>query len=869
MEATRLSAPARLALGGHRDGALALGSATPRISWTVPEAPSGWVQEEAVVEITRVVGGRRSSRSFAVGGAARIRTGWPDEPLRSRERVELRVRVAGGGLTSPWSDAAVFETGLMQPSDWAAQMVGPGWPEAPGTDRRPALVRTEAVLRGAPVRARLYVTAHGLVEMEVNGRRVGRDELVPGWTVYGERLAYRAYDVTGLVEEGSVAVGAWLGDGWYRGRIGFEGGSFDNFGTDLGVMAQLEVGFADGTTQTVATDGSWQAGFGPILFSGLYEGETYDAREMPEGWSRAGFSGTPAASGFSPVHVGRRDPATLVAPSAEPVRCAGRIEPVSVEPRGEGRYLVDFGQNASGRLRLRIDAPRGTTVTIRHAEVLEGGELGTRPLRRAAATDSYTSDGRGPAEWEPRFTIHGFRYAEVSGWHGPLRPGDAVFRVLHTDIERTGWFECSHPGVTRLHRNVVWSTRSNFVSIPTDCPQRDERLGWLGDIQVFCPTAQYLFDVAPMLTDWLRDVWIEQRRVGAGVPVYVPWIPGGFWNGKNAIAAWGDATTVVPWSLYEQTGDRDVLARQLPSAQKWVEDILGLAGPSRVWDSGPQLGDWLDPSAPPDNPLQAMTDAHLIATAYMARSTRLLGLMHETLGHAGEARRWAAEASAVAEAFRGRYALDEDGRLSSDTQAAYALALAFDLLTPEQRLGAGERLAELVRAAGGAISTGFAGTPVVTRALQDTGHLEEAYLLLEHEDCPSWLYPVSMGATTTWERWDSMLPDGTINPGEMTSFNHYALGAVAQWLHESVAGLAPDAPGYRRIRFAPRPGGSLTWARTTRQTPYGLAGIEWKIEGGTMTVRGRVPVGATGILDLPGLPVETVGHGAFTRSVAL
>lgn len=861
---TSISAPQDITLERMPAGTLALGHRAPRISWIIPAAPFRWAQGAAEIEVTRETPGSSSRETYTVEGPDQILVDWPAPALRSRERVGVRVRVHGEGMKSPWSQTAFFETGLLDPEDWLASMVGPSWAEEPGTDRRPALVRTEVSVGAHPTRARLYVTAHGLVEMEINGSRVGHDELVPGWTVYDERLPYRAYDVTDLVAPGPLALGAWLADGWYRGHIGFDGGSRDNFGTDIGVMAQLEIDHADGTREVIATDQTWTAGFGPILFTGLYEGETFDARELPEGWSMPGFSG----EGFTPVLLGHRDPATLVAPLAPPVRCTAEIGPLSVEPLGGGRHLLDFGQNASGRLRLRIDAPRGTTVTMRHAEVLEDGELGVRPLRGAAATDTYTSAGNGPVLWEPRFTIHGFRYAEISGWDGPLDPGDVTFRVLHTDSPRTGWFECSHPGLTRLHQNVVWSTRSNFVSLPTDCPQRDERLGWTGDLQVFCPTATFLYDLAPLVTDWLKDVWTEQRRLGGGVPVFVPKIPGHFWDDKDSIAVWGDVTVLAPWALHVQTGDTGVLRDQLDSARAWVEHIHQLAGESWVWDEGLQLGDWLDPAAPPEDPFQAATDAHLIATAYMARSTQVLSWMLETLGHHVEAELRAEEARRIREAFRRRY-LAPDGRMTSDAQAAYALAIAFELLTPEQSARAGQRLAELVHASDGNIATGFAGTPVVCQALGMTGHLQEAYMLLEQDTCPSWLYPVTMGATTTWERWDSMLPDGTINPGDMTSFNHYALGAVADWLHRSVAGLAPETPGYRRLRLAPRPGGSVTWARATHRTPLGLASVEWHLKDGQLVVRGEVPVGATAVLDLPGCPPEDLGHGSFTRTLDL
>lgn len=439
--------------------------------------------------------------------------------------------------------------------------------------------------------------------------------------------------------------------------------------------------------------------------------------------------------------------------------------------------------------------------------------------------------------------------------------------VVHTDMERLGAFACSDERVTRLHENSRWSMRDNFVAIPTDCPQRDERLGWTGDIQAFAPAAAFHYSCAGLLTSWLTDLAIEQEAHGT-VPWYVPVIPGGLWTPPRPAAVWGDAATVVPWELYRATGDLGLLAAQYDSARAWVDLVDSLAGDDHVWETGLQLGDWLDPSAPPDNPMRAMTDPHLVATAFFARSARIVSQWAAELGRADDAARYGELADAVGEAFRTRFT-DGAGRMTSHSQCAYALAIAFDLCGDEQRrAAAGRHLADLVEASGGNVATGFAGTPVLTAALSATGHAEAAYRLLMETSCPSWLYAVTMGATTTWERWDPMLPDGSINPGGMTSFNHYALGAVAAWLQRTVGGLAPAEPGYRVIDVAPVPGGGLRAAESVHRTPYGWAASSWRLDDdGRLELDVVVPVGATARVTLPGRSGEppagpvVLGHG--------
>ena len=522
-----------------------------------------------------------------------------------------------------------------------------------------------------------------------------------------------------------------------------------------------------------------------------------------------------------------------------------------------GRTVIDFGQNLVGWVRFTVEGVPGTTVTLRHAEVLEDGELGIRPLRNARATDRYTLRGEGPETWEPTFTFHGFRYVEVDGWPGEIQPEDFRAVVIHSDMERTGSFTCSNPMLNRLHENAVWGMRGNFVDVPTDCPQRDERLGWTGDLQVFAPTAAFLYDVSGFVADWLEDLRAEQLESGQ-VPIVVPIGPlGPFILGNFAAAAWGDAATVVPWTMYERYGDEGLLARQFDSMRAWVDFVLAKAGPSLLWPEEFQLGDWLDPDAPPAEPWRAKTDAVLVATAYFAHSAALVG-------RAARAPRSAAAGGGVRAARRGcaprlsggihdLIGSREFGLGDAPTHWPSCSGCARTYPNGRRQANASPPCPPL---ADYTISTGFVGTPLVLPALTETGDVVTAYRLLTETACPSWLYPVTMGATTVWERWDSLLPDGSVNPGEMTSFNHYALGSVADWMQQTIGGISPDAPGYRRIRFNPIPGRDVTSAATSLRTPYGEASCQWSIEGRQVDLSIVVPPNTNAVVVLPGRDQE-------------
>jgi alpha-L-rhamnosidase len=756
---------------------------------------------------------------------------------------------------------------------WQAAMITPD----EDFDGAP-LLRKEFQLaegHGAVARATLRATAFGIYGAFINGVSVGDDVLSPGWSSYEWRLRFRSYDVTSLVGPSTV-IGVELGNGWYRGRLAWHGMS-GLYGQELGFFGQLDIEFADGYIQSIASDSSWQSGPSSTTANDLYDGQTIDARRNQPGWTEPNFdAGDSNASSWAGVHTVEFDVDRLAEPVGPPVVRADVLKPVRIFTSPGGKTLVDFGQNLVGWLRFTVRGEAGHTITVRHAEVLENGELGVRPLRSAKATDTFILSG-GEDFFEPTKTFHGFRYAEITGWPGTLAAEDSLEAVVvHSVLERTGTFECSNELVNQLHRNIVWGLRGNFLDLPTDCPQRDERLGWTGDIAVFAPTAAFLYDVKGFLQDWLLDLAAEQRAQDGLVPITVPDAlkycpqPPEF-PAPESSALWSEASVWVPWALWEAYGDDTVLRNQYESMASHTRRVEGLLSSTGLWDTGFQFGDWLDPDADPDKPWDAKADTGVVATTCMFRTASITAKTARLLGHQADAEYFEQLAARVQASFLEHY-VAADGTIHSDCTTVYALAIAFGILPGVDQVAfAGERLAELVRKNNYRVSTGFAGTPFITGALTDTGHSEEAYRLLLEEGCPSWLYPVTMGATTVWERWDSILPDGTINPGEMTSFNHYALGAVADWLHKGIGGISPLAPGYSKVRIAPVPGEGIDWAKTSLKTPHGTVRVEWKHDGGALHLEAIVPEGVEADVVLPGGEHHSVGGGThrFTAPAAL
>ncbi|KAL3492160.1 bacterial alpha-L-rhamnosidase domain protein [Aspergillus germanicus] len=810
--------------------ALGVDDSKPRISWRFIDVESDFEQTGYEIEVSRTSPcGASTVEVINVSSSESHLVPWPQphNALASREKCSVRVRVWGKNQPNPlpWSDAAKIEIGLLQRDDWTGSIISAPWSGENLDKPQPEdLFRKEFTLASTPVSARLYITSLGVYEAEINGKRVGDHYMAPGWTSYHGQLHYQTFDVTSLLDAEENCLGVRVAEGWYKGRIGFVF-TRNFYGSRTGILAQLEVTYEDGKTFTLGTEGTWTAHRGPIRLAEIYDGELYDAREHIEGWSSPGTNGL---EDWKPVDI-------IPPLPAEQNLVAGSKPPVIKTP--SGKLVLDFGQNLVGHLRVArgIRAPAGHTLTFQHAEVLEDGELGLRPLRACKAQDTYIFRGDAQGEtFQPRFTFHGFRYAQVNSWpegEDILSSTEAV--VCNSDMEEAGTFQCSNDKVNKLFSNTKWSMRGNFFSLPTDCPQRDERLGWTGDLALFAPTATLIYQCFGVVKDWLQDVAFDQKQRGGVPPMVSPNCLAGIetWGDVWPCAVWHDVAVLAPWALWEETKDIAILEQQYESMASWLKVIpRNKVRLTHLWDlKGYQLGDWLDPNAPPNDPQKAVTDPTLVANAFLARCLTLMAKTSTILGRNEDARFFEDRYINARSEFVEEY-VSLSGRLVSDSQTAYALAICFDLLSPDQIMIAGNRLAEIIKSNKLCIGTGFAGTPFVCEALARTGHANTAYAMLLNEKCPSWLYPISMGATTIWERWDSMLPDGSINGGEMTSFNHYAFGAVSKFLVERVAGLQRVSPGWKTSRVEPLLGGGLTSASASHVTPYGVVSVSWTLE---------------------------------------
>lgn len=824
----------------HHWSGLGIGTGSPTISWRFDSQSSSdchdWTQDAYDVQISP--NASEEGEIHHIQSSASIHVPWPTKPLRSRERTHVRVRSMGTlacPRATPWSSWYAVECALLRSDDWIAKPISMLEKERPNGPLRPILFRKTIPLdnNNSPVvQARLYITAGGVYRPFINGILVSNHEMAPGWTSYKHRHCYQTLDVTRYLSDNvENIIGIEVAEGWHCGRLGFLGGRRYLYSDKISVLAQLEIDYQDESRQTIATGIDWKCSFSPIISSEIYDGETYDASQEQPGWaSNNQFN----ESNWVDVDFATTFYSNLSVSHAPPIKVTQIVEPLEIITTPNGKTVIDFGQNLVGKLWVRhLSFKACRRITFQHVEVLEAGEPATRPLRGARNLDTVITGQNDLRDWSPAFTFHGFRYVVVEGWScqedkTPLTLESVSALVMHSDMRRTGWFDCSNDLVNRLHNNAVWSMRGNFLSIPMDCPQRDERLGWTGDIQIFGPSACFLYDTTALLTDWLKDVAAEQREDG-GIPAFVtPNVITHLWRSFPQ-AVWDDVTVILPWTLYLADGDERILRTQAESMKTWV-DVGVRRGSDGLWDQEVwQLGDWLDPTAPPQQPGNGRTDGTLVADAYLVRVTFLLSKICRICGDKQNALRYQQDAIRLRITFQEKY-ITPKGFVAGDTQTALSLCIIFDLFKTEtQRKVAGQRLCRLVRLASFRVATGFVGTPIITHALTSTGHTNVAYRMLLETNCPSWLYPITMGATTCWERWDSMQPDGTVNPGEMTSFNHYALGSIINWLHETVGGLKPLEPGWRSIGFQPRPGGGLTSARTVHEGPYGRIESHWKL----------------------------------------
>lgn len=848
----------------YRKNPLGLDVEKPRLSWKIQSDRRGTAQLAYHLQVCLKGDFENPVWDTGYTGSEQslhIVYGGPE--LQSATRYYYRVKIWDNfSRESEWSDIVWWETAFFENSEWKAKWITPDPQELDPASEPSFLLRKEFELKDGIESARIYATGVGLYELYLNGERVGEELLTPGWTSYRKRIQYQTYDVTSFLKERSNAIGVMLADGWYKGDLSWEV-KRNIYGHQRGILLQLQVRYIDGTEEVVVTDNTWKASTGPILYSELYHGETYDARLEKEDWSNPGINDL----NWKDTVILNLPLKNLVAQENNPIRVTETIKPKSVIITPAGDTVLDMGQNMVGRIRFTVNSPAGTKITLKHAEVLDkDGNIYFGNLRAAKQTVEYITKGGGIENYAPVFTFQGFRYVKVEGYpdqENGLPLECFVGEVIHTDMVPTGEFECSNLIVNQLQQNIKWGQRGNFVDVPTDCPQRDERLGWTGDAQVFIRTALFNYQGAPFFTKWLRDLAADQLPNG-GVPFVIPNVVDG-----DSSAAWGDAAVICPWTVYLSYGDTRLLEEQYPSMQAWVEYIRA-QGENRVaWNTGFHFGDWLGLDSKEDSYFGATPD-DLIATSFYAYSTRLLRDTAKVLNKVDDVERYNELLNRIKQYYKDEF-ITPLGRLAVTTQTAHVLTLMFDLVEGKIRERIAYDLNQLVLENDYHLTTGFVGTPYLNLVLSQNGYHETAVKLLLQETYPSWLYSVSKGATTIWEHWDGIKEDGSFWSDDMNSFNHYAYGAIGDWMYRVVAGLDMDEsePAYKRIRIQPRIGGKeLTYAQATHESMYGSIVSAWNLTHKQVTIEAEVPVNTTAEILLPFAKLEDVkeNNKAITKA---
>ena len=823
-----------------------LDNAKPRLSWIMEAAQRNSMQSAYEVRVATDTAALQKGNSIwntgKISSGQSVYISYAGTPLQSGQKYYWQVRVwDNSGNASAWSPTAQWQMGLLQPSDWKAKWIGIGY-EEDSVLRPSPLLRKQFTAAKKIKSAVAFITAHGMYEAFINGKRVGDLYLTPGWTSYNKRLQYQTYDVTGLMAEGANAIGVMLGSGWYRGSLAWEANK-NLYGRNLGLLLQLNITYADGTSAMVVSDETWKSTTGEITYSEIYHGETQDARKEKQGWATAQYSD----AGWSGVRPKESTGENIIATENEPVKKQEKFKALKILTTPEGDKVIDFGQNLVGWVVVKAKGNAGDKIMVSHAEVLDKkGNFYTENLRSAKQQNTYVLKGGTEETFEPHFTWQGFRYVKVQGIKGELRPENFTAVAIYSDMPRTGTFATSNALLNQLQHNIEWGQKGNFIDVPTDCPQRDERLGWTGDAQAFARTAAYNMNVHSFFAKWMKDLAADQLPNGA-VPYVIPNVLG---SGAAGSAGWADAATIIPWNLYLAYGDKKLLEDQYPSMKAWV-GYMQKSSADYLWNKGFHFGDWLFYRPGDDlDGRSAVTDKYLIAQCFFANSVQLLINTATTLGKNEDVQVYTNLLKDVKAAFLKEYTT-ATGRMVSGTQTAYTLALNFDMLPEALRESAAKRLVENVASYNNHLTTGFLGTPYLCHVLTRFGYDSVAYKLLLQETYPSWLYPVKMGATTIWERWDGQKPDSTFqNPG-MNSFNHYAYGAIGDWMYRVMAGINEGEPGYKKIIIKPHVGGGLTSATAALQTYYGKVSSAWQVKGDQLQLEVEVPANTVATVFLP------------------
>ena len=860
----------------------------PRLSWQLASDQRGTSQSAyeilvASSEAKLKPGTADLWESGKVVSAQSIHVRYAGKPLTSRQACVWQVRVWDqAGKVSAWSARAVWSLGLLQPDDWRGQWIGqdevpaaaaPGVKPVPDNTRRLAarMLRKDFVVSKPVARATAYVSGLGLSELYLNGRKVGDQVLSPALSDYTKRVFYVTHDVTAQLQRGPNALGVWLGNGrFYAPRTSAPTNTI-SYGFPK-LKLQLEVDYVDGSRDTVVSDTSWKlTTAGPISANNEYDGEVYDARQEQTGWASAGF----ADSAWAPAQVVAAPAGTLVAPMIDPIRVTGTLKPLAVTEPKPGVFIYDLGQNMVGWCRLQVSGPAGTQVTLRHAEILNpDGTLYLANLRGAKVTDTYTLAGRGTETYEPRFTYHGFRYVEVTGFPGRPTLDALEGRVVNDDLATAGEFTCSQPTLNQIYHNIVWGTRGNYRSIPTDCPQRDERQGWLGDRSAESKGEAFLFDNGAFFAKWCHDIADTQKDNGS-----ISDVCPAYWPFFSDNVTWPSSVVIIPGNLLTQYGDTATLARIYPAMVKWV-DLMSRSVKDGITTSD-KYGDWCmppeDPKAIHAKDPARITSKAVLATSYLYHCLKLMAGYAQQLENPADAQRFTALAETLKTAFNAKFYHPEKGFYDNGTQTSCVLPLAFDLVPEAERPRMFDHLVKKIEEESrGHVGTGLIGGQWINRVLTEGGRPDLVYRFATNTDYPSWGYMAAKGATTIWELWNG----DTANPG-MNSGNHVMLvGDLAIWLYEDLAGIKSDPaqPGFKNVIMKPHPVGDLTFARATHCSPYGLISSDWKRSAGTLDWQITVPPNSTATVYVPtpdaasvteaGKPVAKVKDVSFLRQEA-